>query len=450
MKALLHAAALGFVALQCSAAAVPLRDQLALAKKDGDAHAQIELIRRILDGSPSDDSLKGELAKLWLAVGDYDMAERLIAGWQDVPPALKARVLAEVLDRRDGKRSEAIAILDRQLASQPEDLETVRQLVRYLNAAGEQERIITLLTKAPGADKDPGLLVARADAKRQALDFDGALQDFARAEHIDGENPAVTANRPAFARLATAVQNIRPATEAIAADSHDAGSLISRAHWYLYAGVPAPALQDARAALAIVPGSVAAVLVSSQAQAALGKLSFREARENLSVDLSKAVTPAELGRVFLQDSALAKNPGDAAALAARSAGLAGLQQYLLALNDAKAALRITPDNGTAHVQKILCLVRLDRRDEAAGAVREFAASKPAKDQLAAALSILAEANFQASQFDWALAGITEAIALTPTPYYFKQRAAILTRLDRSDEARRDLAKADQMEKGSRR
>ncbi len=452
MKALLHAAAIGFVAVHSALAADAgsLRDQLALAGKAGDAHAQIELIRRILEQSPSDASLKGRLAKLWLAVGDGDMAERLITGWPDVPPALKAHVQAEVLERRDGKRGEAIAILDTHLVGHPEDLETVRQLVRYLEAAGDQKRVIALLTETPGADADAELLVMRAVAKRNALDFDGALRDFAQAEQKDGENASVTANRAAFARLDAARKNIRPASAAIAADSRDAGPLISRAYWYLYAGMPGPALQDAEAALAIAPGSVAALLLSAQAQAALGKLSVRDAREKLEIDLSKAADPDALGRVFLHDTALAENPANASALAGRSAELAGIQQYLRALNDARAALRIAPDNGTAHLQKIVSLVRLDRRDEAAGALREFAAAKPAKDQLAAALSILADANFQASQFDWALDEINEAIALKPTPYYHKQRAAILARLDRGDEAQRDLAKADQMEKGNRR
>jgi hypothetical protein len=47
-----------------------LRDQLALAEKDDDTNAQIELIRRILDTEPGDDELRGRLTELWISVED--------------------------------------------------------------------------------------------------------------------------------------------------------------------------------------------------------------------------------------------------------------------------------------------------------------------------------------------------------------------------------------------
>ena len=51
-----------------TAIGLSLRDQFALAKKDEDTHAQIELIRRILDEEPDDVELRERLAGLWLSV----------------------------------------------------------------------------------------------------------------------------------------------------------------------------------------------------------------------------------------------------------------------------------------------------------------------------------------------------------------------------------------------
>ncbi|HRJ70706.1 MAG TPA: hypothetical protein PLS03_00695 [Terrimicrobiaceae bacterium] len=451
MKALLHAAALGFVVVQVSFAAdnSSLRDQLALAGEAADSHAQIELIRRILEQTPSDHALRGQLASLWLGIDDFAMTEREINGWPDAPASLRAQVLAEVLYRRDGKKAAAIAMLEERLAENPDDLETARQLAQYLNASGEQRKVIDLLMKTPGVGNDAELLVLRAGAKRSQMDFDGALKDFAQAEQTDPESSAVTSQRAAFERLATGLKNIRLASAAMKQHPGDAGPVISRAHWYLYAGVPAPALEDANAVLDKVPGSTAALLLSAQAQGAMGKLAFREARENLAIDLSKSLPLDALGRVLKYDLALLKNPGDAAALAGRSAELAGLQQDLLALKDADAALKIDAKNAPAHLERISALARLERRDDAAAALREFAAAKPAKALLATALSALTQANFRASQFDEALDDINQAISLKPAAPYYKQRAAILTRLDRSDEAAQDLARAAQLEKGTR-
>ncbi len=118
-----------------------LRDQLALAEKDEDTYAQIELIRRILDNEPGDEALRAELAELWLSVADFDMAEKTVQGWKSAPEALRASVLATVLYVRDGKKAEAVGLLEGFVVKHPEDLETTRQLVRYLDQMGEQKKI---------------------------------------------------------------------------------------------------------------------------------------------------------------------------------------------------------------------------------------------------------------------------------------------------------------------
>ena len=84
-------------------------EQLALAEKDEDTHAQIEVIRRILDEKPDDDELRERLADLWLSVEDYDMAESTVRDWANPPESVRVPVLAAVLFVRDGKRDEAVA-----------------------------------------------------------------------------------------------------------------------------------------------------------------------------------------------------------------------------------------------------------------------------------------------------------------------------------------------------
>ena len=117
-----------------------MRDQLALAGKNEDTHAQIELIRRILDQEPGDGDLREQLADLWLSVEDYDMAEATLREWRDAPEAVRASVLAAVLFERDQKKDEAVALLEECLAQNPDDLEITRQLVGYLGDMGEARK----------------------------------------------------------------------------------------------------------------------------------------------------------------------------------------------------------------------------------------------------------------------------------------------------------------------
>ena len=210
--------------------------------------------------------------------------------WQQAPAALRAKVLATVLFVRDGKKTEAVALLERYLAEHPEDLEMTRQLAGYLDKMGEQKKAIDLLSKAPGVETDARLLVARALARRSLQDFAGALRDFEAADRIDPENESVINNRPSFDRLRTAVAGIRAASNVLAEQPGDSAALISRAYWYLSTGAAnGAAFNDAEAAQKVDPGSVAALILFAEASNRTGRLSAKDAREKLEVDVSKPI-----------------------------------------------------------------------------------------------------------------------------------------------------------------
>lgn len=440
---------LAVIFLGLSVDAADLRDQLAAAEKAGDTHAQIELTRRILD-EEADPALREQLTNLWLSVDDADMAEQVVTQWPEAPPRVQARVKAEVLYRRDKKPAEAIALLEEYLAKNPDDMPIVRQLTGYLNAT-DPKAVIAFLNKTPGAEKAIDLLIIRAGAKRSVYDLAGAAGDFSKAEKLDPENTLVVSQRASYDRVRKSLEAIPAATEAIQKNPNDARPLLVRAYWYSHASAGKPALADAEAALALAPNSDAALLMSVLIGNSLGQVPANVAREKYELDTSRPMPPlASIEKLLRADVALMKNPRDAAALANRSAELIALQQYARGLREAEEALAVDPRNETAHTQKILGLIRSGRTDEAAGAVRAFQSTKPSKDKVAAAFSALTEVAFGAGQLENALDSINEAIALRPTAYYYKQRASILTRLDRSEEAEKDLARARQLESGGRR
>ena len=439
--------------LSHTAVGLSLRDQLALAEKDEDTHAQIELIRRILGEEPGDGELYERLAGLWLLVEDYDMAESTVREWTDAPESVRVRVFATVLFVRDQKKGEAVALLEGYLAGHPEDLEITRQLAGYLGGMGEDKKVVDLLTGAPGVEEDAGLLVSRALARRKLQDFAGALKDFAVADKLDSEDESVVINRPSFQRLRAALAGIDAAGAILAGKPDDLSALLSRAYWYLSTGFASgPASEDAEAARSIDPKSVAALLLFAEASNQAGRLSARDALDKFEVDVSKPVPALEvLDRLQRYDGQLAKDPKDKSALLARARELSdNAQQYLLAMRDAEAMLAIDPGSAKARASKISALVKLGRVEDAAAELRVLEAAKPPREVLAGSLSALVEAATGASQLDAALEYANRAIKAKPEAQYYKQRAVILQRLERYADAQADLSHAQQLEKAGTR
>ncbi len=440
---------LTLVVFSHAAVALSLPEQLALAEKDEDTHAQIEVIRRILDEKPDDDELRERLADLWLSVEDYDMAESTVQEWTNVPESVRVPVLAAVLFVRDQKRDEAVASLEGYLAKHPDDLEITRQLAGYLDGMGEDQKVVDLLSKAPGVEEDAGLLVSRALARRKLRDFAGALNDFAAADGQDPEAKSVVGNRPAFERLRAAVAGIDGAGAILAGKPDDLGARLLRAYWYLSTGAASvSALEDAEAALRINSKSVAALLLFAAASNQAGRLSARDALDKFEVDVTKPVPTLEvLDSLRQYDGRVAKNPKDISGLLARGRELSdNAQQYGLAMRDAEAALATDPSSAKARAAKIAALVKLGRVADAAAELRVLDAAKPPREVLAGPLNDLAAGAAGASQLDAALEYANRAIKAKPEAQYYKQRAAILQRLERFADAQSDLSRAQQLEK----
>jgi len=430
------------------AGAASLPEQLDLARQDGDRLAQTEIIQRILHVEPANRELREDLANLWLEIEDYDRAEKTVQDEALVSPSLRTRVLARVLYSRDGKKDEAIALLADFHNKTPDDLAVTRQLAESMAATGQFQPLVTLLDQAPGVNSDAPLLITRAEARRSLLDFKGALDDFAAAGKIGSEDSAVVSRRPAFERLAEAQNHITAASAVLEKNPTDAAALLSRAYWYLYSGFGATlAKADAEAARQAEPAFISARLLYALAAHSSGALSAENARKDLLVDVSKPM-PAwkNLDLIFRDDGVLKKQPRDAKTLAARAFQLNDIQQYFLAEGDADAAIALAPTDATARVEKIYALVKRKEYEPAASEFRKLESGKPPAAKLASAASYLTDAAFAEARFEIALDYINRAIKAQPKPQYYKQRAAVLQRLNRGAEADADLAQAGALQK----
>lgn len=418
------------------ALASPLRDQLALAETAEDRHAQIELIRRILDEEP-DDALREKLVTLWLAVPDYDMAAAALADWKTAPESFRTRVEAEVLFHRDDNRDKAIALLAAFHAAQPDDLDITRQLARYQGDMANPQAVVELLTAAPGVADDAPLLLQRAAARRVLADYDGALADFALATRVDGKMAAN--EQPAYDRLKNALPHIKAATEVLEAEPTNFAALVRRAYWLQAIGArPERVRQDAQAAHQQAPAAVTALWLVARSTGAAPR-----ALREWSVDLSQPdPAPENFERLLKLDEALQKKPTDPATLTLRSYELNDTPaQYRLAVQDADAALATDPARADARLEKIFALLKLNRFPDAAAEVRVLEQKKTAADKLSRAYIYLADADLRAYRMESALDHANKALKARSSADAYKFRAVVLQRMGRAAEAAEDLAAA---------
>jgi tetratricopeptide (TPR) repeat protein len=153
-----------------------------------------------------------------------------------------------------------------------------------------------------------------------------------------------------------------------------------------------------------------------------------------------------LDRLWRRDGQVSQNPKDVAALLGRSQELSEAQQFRLAQRDVEAALAIDPKNSAARAAKVATYAKLGEFEQAAAELRELETMKPPRELLAQALSSVVDAALAASQLDLALDLSDKLINAKPEAHYYKQRAAILQRLERYSDAQEDLARAQQLEK----
>jgi hypothetical protein len=424
------------------AGAATLREQLALAEKAEDTYSAIEIVRRILDKEPLDSELQEHLARLWLEVEDYDMAEAALKAWKGAPESLRAEVGAEILYHRDEKPAEAIALLETYRRKAPGNMVITRQLARFLGATGEQEKLVALLDSAPGVSEEADLVLTRAGSKRALGDFEGALRDFEQVEKLDAE--MATPERPAYERVKSVLPQLQAAGAQLEKNPADVRALITRAQLLNVIGAQNALIRaDAERAWKEAPESVAARILYARTV-----LTPARAKTELLVDTTKAApSPESIERLLQIDAAVAAKPGDAAFLAARSFELNDAPaQYALALLDADAALAIDPSHVNALVEKIYAQVKLGNLPDAAATLLVLENAKPKPERLAHACQYLAEGEMAAFRFEAALDFANRGLKAAPTPSLYKTRAAILNRLGRLAESNADLASAKKLEK----
>jgi tetratricopeptide (TPR) repeat protein len=440
--------AAAFFCAQATLSAAPdvakLREQLTLATTDDDTLARIELLRRILDAEPGDAASRRLLVELWLKIADYDMADATLKAWPDAPAGFAAISRAEILQKRDKDVAGAARVLRDYLAASPKDADAWNALADVLlttdDAKAQLEALDALIALQPDAKR----LIQRAQAKLLLGDFAGAVADAKASQALSPDSDFVKANLPRFERLAEALQMLPPLDAALQKDPTDFAKLLERCWWRRYGGMNTLALADADAALAIDANSTMARLARERVRYLLDEVKAEDVLRDESIDVKKAHSLEAARTIAAADLALAKNAKDVEALRRRAFALNDAEQYLLAKRDAETALAIAPKAVPVALEALYATELLGQ--DPAALYRRIEQMQPTKPQLATAAGYLADFYLRQSNLPLALEFANRSLALHEDARILRVKAAALQRLNRTDEARAAMRRADTLEK----
>jgi len=420
------------------------RAQLKLAQAGADSNAVIELTRRIVAADPHDTDAWNTLVESQIKIEDYDRAFVSLQNWQNVTkpePAAIDSYRGDIYLAR-GMPVDAERAWRASLKIDPHDYRVLSKLADLLETESRWDEVLALRTQAADAKPAAALLAARAGALLNVHQWDAAIAEIHKANDLDATDPTVQQWLPKIELLATRRAEIfafdMMLKVANSMDPRNIHPLLDQAQVFMEIGEPFLALANAKRALAIDPGSVRARVQCGEAELALNKpldaAKFRVSHDLLRDDTG-LVDKKILHELDERDAAVHRNPGKPGPLAARSKTLRDIKQYVLALDDAQAALALDANSPEAQFEIGHDLDALGRSKEALPHIIRATELRP-KDAVAWYYRGVVEAN--RADFTAAIASQTRSLAIHESEVALRARIDAELRLCLSSQAEADI------------
>jgi tetratricopeptide (TPR) repeat protein len=318
-----------------------LREQLAAADEAKDWPAVAELAWRIIETSPPDADIWEMRAQALLATKDWERCAAVLDQWQKATPDRHATIDAirgSVALGQDDEEG-AVKAWTASLAADPKNVDTMDDLAELRRKRREWNEAAALETRRIRIEATPSALASLALCQAVLHDWKPAFASIRRANGIDATDNDVRAMLPRIERIEKALGEIEKRSRAIASAPANIAPLLSRAALFAALEWPELALEDADSALKLAPDSRVALLHKGHALFALGRI---EEAADLGFNSSVKWPPAEatLREIAKLDAQLTTGAPTADAFAQRALLLDQLNQHLLALRDAEAALKL--------------------------------------------------------------------------------------------------------------
>jgi tetratricopeptide (TPR) repeat protein len=421
---------------------------LALAEDAKDPDAIIELARRINAVDPYDAAAWTARIEARIQTEDYGRALAALDAWQ--------REGRGPLGTIDGYRGDIYLAQElpdnaeqawrKAIALSPKDYVVLSKLADLLESEDRPAAdILALRAQAAAAKPTAALIAARGGARLGMHQWDEANADIQQANQLDATDATVQKWLPLVQGLTPYFSQLKSLDRSFASKPKDPGPLLEQAGIFTETGLPQYALVNARRALELDPASIRARILAGEAEIQLAR-PLDAAKYKVSHDLKVGdggfLTPQTLGELARCDADVERNPGKAGPLAVRSKTLRGLNQYVLALDDASAALRLNPNFGQAEFEMASDLNGLGRAGEALPHMVRATDLSP-NDSDAWYMRGIIEA--ERADYTAAVASQSQSLALRETSYALKARVDCELRLGLAAQAATDQQRLHQID-----
>jgi tetratricopeptide (TPR) repeat protein len=345
--------------LLCAAAddASQLHKQLSAAQEADDKPSIIELSRRLVAIAPNDSEAWESLARTQLEIEDFDRLPETLDAWEKAVRKPTAAIEDfrgdSCAHQKDYKNAERhyLAFVARKPA--PEDAAAMYDKLADLCVdQGLWSENATYRAKAIATKRTAARHVNYGCALLRLHKWDAAYAEMAKGNKLAPNDPAVKEWLPQFEQLQDFLARIK-AVEAQIAKVPNESNLLDRAHLFTLAQRPLLALDDCENVSKLQPQSMRARIQTAEALLDLNRdddATKLQVSKNLLREQAGHVNDQSLGELATEDSRLSQYPSDPEALSARSKTLRQLNQYTLALADARAALAIDERFAKAHFE----------------------------------------------------------------------------------------------------
>ena len=426
-----------------------LRRELTAAEDQDDKPAIVEIARRIVVVTPTDDSIWDKLAANQLALEDLDRLEQTLNAWEKVRkiPVAGIQDFRGDLAVRRNQYDEAERHWLAFLRSKPAREDAAVVYDKLAAASVEQSRWIEnekYCAQAIAARDSPARRVTHAAALLRLHRWDAAYAEMVKANKMDSADGAVKEWLPEFEKLREFLPAIKTWDYRLTQNPNDAAALLEQAHLFTKAGRAPLALDNAKRALELQPASMRARIQTAEALLDLGRT--KEANQlQVSSHLVRGkdthVSDAALRALGENDEHISQNQQTATALAARAGTLRELKQYVLALADARAAIQVDEKNAAGHAEAARSLEKLDHSREALNEIKRASELAPNDPAIWFDRGRIEGAR---ADFPGAIESLTRSLKISESLMVLQERERCERRLGRINEADADAARIGEL------
>ena len=420
--------------------------QLAAAQEETDKPAIIELSRRIVEADPQDSTMWETLARTQFEVAEYDRCAATLNAWENAvkpPPAVLDDLRGDVAEaRKDHKAAERYWRL--YIMARPDAVDGLEKLADLYAGEKRWHDAVEFRTRALALDETAAGRIRRANIYLELHEWDKALDDSEKANALDASDATVKEWLPKFELLRKFVRRIKVLDAQIGKSQGTAVLWLDRARLLTLANRSDLALTDCRQAMRLGPGMMRARIQTGEALLDVG-LGDEAARLNVSYDLARAenkhVNEEALRALGACDAQVLQTSGAADPLIVRAKALRRLNQYVLALADAQAALALDSNSAGAHFEAAHALDALGRTKEAMSQISTATELDP-NDPVMWYYRGLLEA--QRADFAAAIQSLTRSLAIRESFVALLEREKCERRTGRIAEADADATRRNQL------